>query len=47
VDANLTWNGYFEDLPALGSLAIYNPSEETPDPDRPAFWGHDQLHCRS
>jgi hypothetical protein len=37
VDANLTWKGYFEDLPALGSLSIYNPSEETPDPDRPNY----------
>ncbi len=27
-DAKLTWKGYFEDLPAPGSLAIYSPSGE-------------------
>jgi hypothetical protein len=34
-EVNLTWKGYFEDLPAPGSTAIYNPSEEHPDPTRP------------
>ena len=34
-DAKLTWKGYFEDLPAPGSLAIFNPSGENPDPNRP------------
>ena len=34
-DAKLTWKGYFEDLPAPGSLAIFNPSKENPDPNRP------------
>ena len=34
-DAKLTWKGYFEDLPAPGSLAIFNPSEKNPDPNRP------------
>jgi hypothetical protein len=34
-DANLTWKGYFEDLPAPGSLAIFNPSGENPDANRP------------
>jgi hypothetical protein len=38
--ASLTWKGYFEDLPEPGSLAIYNPSEEKPDPKRP-----DQLYA--
>lgn len=33
--AKLTWKGYFEDLPAAGSLAIFYPSSEHPDPDRP------------
>jgi hypothetical protein len=33
-DAKLTWKGYFEDLPTPGSLAIFNPSKENPDPDR-------------
>jgi phosphatidylinositol-3-phosphatase len=36
-DAKLTWKGYFEDLPAPGSLAIYNPSAEAPDPSRPRY----------
>jgi hypothetical protein len=34
-DAKLTWKGYFEDLPAPGSLATFNPSGENPDPNRP------------
>ncbi len=34
-DAKLTWKGYFEDLPEPGSLAIYHPSEDNPDPKRP------------
>ena len=34
-DAKLTWKGYFEDLPAPGSLALFNSSEENPDPNRP------------
>jgi phosphatidylinositol-3-phosphatase len=34
-DAKLTWKGYFEDLPAPGSLALFNPSAENPDPNRP------------
>ncbi len=33
--ANLTWKGYFEDLPAPGSMGIYDPSAEHPDPNRP------------
>jgi hypothetical protein len=33
----LSWKGYFEDLPAPGSLAIYNPSKENPDPNRPSY----------
>jgi hypothetical protein len=36
-DAKLTWKGYFEDLPAPGSLAIFNPSEENPDSNRPKY----------
>lgn len=36
-DAKLTWKGYFEDLPGPGSLAIFNPSEENPDPSRPNY----------
>ncbi len=36
-DAKLTWKGYFEDLPAPGSLAIYNPTKEKPDPNRPNY----------
>jgi phosphatidylinositol-3-phosphatase len=35
--ANLTWKGYFEDLPEPGSLAIFNPSRESPEPDRARF----------
>ncbi len=35
--AKLSWKGYFEDLPAAGSLAIFNPSPEAPDPNRPTF----------
>lgn len=35
-DAKLTWKGYFEDLPAPGSLVILDPSAERPDPNRPA-----------
>jgi hypothetical protein len=35
-DANLTWKGYFEDLPAPGSLAIFSPSSQHPDAERPA-----------
>jgi hypothetical protein len=34
-EAKLTWKGYFEDLPAPGSTAIYHPSKENPDPSRP------------
>jgi hypothetical protein len=34
-EVNLTWKGYFEDLPAPGSTVIYNPSEEHPDPSLP------------
>lgn len=34
-DAKLTWKAYLEDLPAPGSFAIYSPSRENPDPDRP------------
>lgn len=33
-DAKLTWKAYFEDLPAPGSLAIFHPSKENPDPQR-------------
>ncbi len=36
-DAKLTWKGYFEDLPEPGSLAIFNPSAEAPDPKRPKY----------
>jgi hypothetical protein len=36
-EAKLTWKGYFEDLPAPGSTAIYDPSEEHPDPNRPMY----------
>lgn len=35
-DAGFTWKGYFEDLPAPGSLAIFDPSEERPSPSQPA-----------
>jgi hypothetical protein len=34
-EAKLTWKGYFEDLPAPGSLAIFEPSADNPDPNRP------------
>lgn len=34
-EANLSWKGYFEDLPELGSTAIYWPNESNPDPIRP------------
>ncbi len=34
-EAKLTWKGYFEDLPAPGSLDIYFPSKEHPDANRP------------
>jgi hypothetical protein len=34
-EANMTWKGYFEDLPAPGSTVIYDPSKERPDPLRP------------
>jgi len=34
-EAKLSWKGYFEDLPAPGSLAIYDPSPSHPDPERP------------
>jgi hypothetical protein len=34
-EARLTWKGYFEDLPAPGSLVIYDPSKEHPDGARP------------
>ncbi len=36
-EAKLSWKGYFEDLPAPGSLAIYDPSPSHPDPERPMF----------
>ncbi len=36
-DAKLTWKGYFEDLPAPGSLAIFNPSDKNPAPNRPNY----------
>jgi phosphatidylinositol-3-phosphatase len=36
-EANLTWKGYFQDLPEPGSLAIYNPSRETPEPNQARF----------
>ena len=36
-DAKLAWKGYFEDLPEPGSLAIFNPSEENPDANRPKY----------
>ncbi len=36
-EAKLTWKGYFEDLPAPGSLAVNNPSEESPGPSRPNY----------
>ncbi|MGO9983787.1 MAG: alkaline phosphatase family protein [Rhodomicrobium sp.] len=35
--AKLTWKGYFEDLPEPGSLAIYDPAQEHPDPGRPSM----------
>ncbi|MFZ1107240.1 MAG: alkaline phosphatase family protein [Rhodomicrobium sp.] len=35
--ANLTWKGYFQDLPEPGSLAIFNPGRETPEPGRARF----------
>jgi len=35
-EAKLTWKGYFEDLPAPGSLVIFDPDTEHPDPNRPA-----------
>jgi phosphatidylinositol-3-phosphatase len=36
-EANLTWKGYFQDLAEPGSLAIFNPSRETPEPGRTRF----------
>jgi phosphatidylinositol-3-phosphatase len=36
-DAKLTWKGYFEDIPGPGSLALFNPGAETPDPGRPKY----------
>jgi hypothetical protein len=33
-ESNLTWKGYFEDLPAPGSTIIEHPSD---DPDRPKY----------
>ena len=32
---NLTWKGYFESIPAAGSLAVYYPDEQTPVPGVP------------
>ncbi len=36
-DAKLTWKGYYEDLPAPGSLDVYAPSKDHPDPNRPLY----------
>ena len=35
-DAKLSWKGYFEDIPAPGSMVIYDPGPERGDPKRPA-----------
>lgn len=34
-EARLSWKGYFEDLREPGSTAIFNPSPDAPDPQRP------------
>jgi hypothetical protein len=34
-EAKLTWKGYFEDIPAAGSMVVYDPSPERKDSKRP------------